>query len=257
MSVERVLEVARHQIGTAESPPGSNCQPYGEAYGWNGVAWCMQFCWWVLTEAGCGDLIPKSASTVVTRDWYRKRNQWHTQDPRPGDLVFFKFSGNSNPVNHVGLVEVVERGSLITIEGNTTGTSAGDQRNGGMVARRRRASNIVGYARPAYQEDELSQAQVDHIINQLRRDIGFARDQIMTHLGKRPDWAPVPAEQLPNIEVARRVDVGWARDQLMNEFASVKAEQDAQRKDLDALADLIEAIADKVGVPLPPPTGGQ
>jgi len=263
VTAARVLEVARRELGVAESPPNSNRQKYGKAYGWDGQPWCAQFVWYVLTQAGCGALIPKTASTVVMRDWYMKRGQWHTSGPQPGDLVFFKFSGNSNPVNHVGLVEAVEPGgTLITIEGNTSGSAAGDQRNGGMVARKRRASNVVGFARPAYpqQEDELSQAQVDQIIRQLRADIGFARDQIMTHLGKRPDQAPLPPAHLPGIEVARRVDVGYARDQLMAECAEIKHEQDQQRRDLDALFDLVESIAVKVGVPVERPTdapGGQ
>lgn len=151
MTTDRVLDVARGELGTAESPANSNRQKYGKAYGWDGVAWCAQFTWWVLTQAGCGPLIPKTASTVVMRDWYMKRNQWHTRNPRPGDLVFFKFPGNNNPVNHVGIVEAVEpAGTLITIEGNTAGTAAGDQRNGGGVYRKRRLANIVGFARPAY-----------------------------------------------------------------------------------------------------------
>lgn len=149
MNAAAVLIVARGEIGTAETPV--NRQKYGRAYGWDGVAWCAQFVWYVLTQAGCGPLVPKTASTVVMRDWYRDGNEWHTRDPRPGDLVFFKFPGNNNPVNHVGIVEHVEPGgTLITLEGNTAGTAAGDQRNGGMVARKRRLGNIVGFARPAY-----------------------------------------------------------------------------------------------------------
>lgn len=254
MTVAKVLEVARRELGTAESPPNSNRQKYGRAYGWDGVAWCAIFTWYVLTQAGCGALIPKSASTVQMRDWYMKRGQWHTTNPRPGDLVFFKFAGNNNPVNHVGIVEAVEAaGTVISIEGNTAGTTAGDQRNGGMVARKRRLSNIVGYARPAYapaqQEDELSQQQVD----QIRRDIGWARDQIMTHLGKRPDMSPLPPAQLAGVEVARRVDVGWARDQMLGEFATVKHEQEEQRKDLEELRVLVEAIAEKLGIPVDTP----
>jgi hypothetical protein len=151
VTAARVLEVARRELGVVESPPGSNRQKYGAAYGWNGVAWCAQWAWWVLTQAGCAPLAPKTASTVVMRDWYRQRGQWHTRSPQPGDLVFFKFPGNSNPVNHVGIVEAVEpAGTLITIEGNTAGTAVGDQRNGGMVARKRRMANVVGFARPAY-----------------------------------------------------------------------------------------------------------
>jgi hypothetical protein len=146
-----VLEVARRELGTVESPHGSNRTKYGQAYGWNGVAWCAIFCWYVFGRAGVAPLIPKSASTVVMRDWYRARGQWHTSNPQPGDLVFFKFPGNNNPVNHIGIVEGVEPGgTLVVIEGNTAGTASGDQRNGGMVARKRRMSNIVGFARPAY-----------------------------------------------------------------------------------------------------------
>lgn len=102
------------------------------------------------------------------------------------------------------------------------------------------------------QEDELSQQQVD----QINRNIGFARDQIMTHLGKRPDMPPLPAAQLPPVEVARRVDVGSARDQLVAELATVKAMFQEQGERLDAQADLLEAIAEKLGINFDTP-GGQ
>src|SRR5690606_41887003 len=115
--------------------------------------------------------------------------------------------------------------------------------NAGAAAGRGMADTIRN--QHAAQEAELSQQQVD----QLRRDIGFARDQIMTHLGKRPDRQPLPAAQLANVEVARRVDVGYARDQMLAEFASVKHEQEEQRKDLEELRGLLEAIAEKVRVP--------
>lgn len=82
-------------------------------------------------------------------------------------------------------------------------------------------------------EDEMSQQQVD----QLRSDIGFARDQILTRLGvNNPPNAPakLPPEQLAGIDPARRVDVGYARDQLVAELAAQRA--------------LLEAIAEKVGL---------
>jgi hypothetical protein len=106
-----------------------------------------------------------------------------------------------------------------------------------------RRAGVAGIRpRNAAQEDELSQQQVDQIIGALRRDLGFARDQIMTRLGvNNPSSAPpkLTPEQLAGIDPARRVDVGYARDQLVAELA-------AQRQ-------LIEAIAEKVGVPLTPP----
>ena len=249
VTAARVLDVARSQLGTAETPV--NRQPYGRAYGWDGVAWCAQYCWWVLTTAGCAPLVPKTASTVVMRDWYMKRGQWHTSGPRPGDLVFFKFPGNSNPVNHVGIVEHVEPGgTLLTLEGNTAGTNAGDQRNGGMVARKRRLANVVGFARPAYapinpeDEDDMFSDQDRELLNQLARrvDVGYARDQVLTRLGvSNPGNAPakLTPEQLAGIDPARRVDVGYARDQLVAELASQRA--------------LLEAIAAKVGLALDTP----
>lgn len=120
--------------------------------------------------------------------------------------------------------------------------------NAGSAAVRRVADKIRGGA-PAVQEDELSQQEVD----QLRRDIGWARDQIMTHLGKRPDMAPLPGPQLQAVEVARRVDIGWARDQLVAELATQKAMLADQGDRLDAQADLLEAIAEKLGIPLDTP----
>jgi hypothetical protein len=99
------------------------------------------------------------------------------------------------------------------------------------------------------QEEELSQQQVD----QIRRDIGFARDQLMTHLGKSPAAAPLPAAHLPGVEVARRVDVGYARDQLVAELASQRTLIQAQADRLAAQADLLEAIAEKLGIPMDTP----
>lgn len=87
------------------------------------------------------------------------------------------------------------------------------------------------------QEDEMSQQQVDQIISVLRRDLGFARNQILTRLGvNNPPHAPerLTPEQLAGIDPARRVDVGFARDQLVSELAAQRA--------------LIEAIARKVGL---------
>jgi DNA-binding transcriptional MerR regulator len=119
-----------------------------------------------------------------------------------------------------------------------------------------RRAGVAGIRpRAAQEDDELSQAQIDQlrrdIIDQLRRDLGFSRDQILTQLGvPDPEGAParLTPEQLAGIAPARRVDVGFARDQLVAELA-------AQRALIEAQADLIEAIAEKVGVPLTPPEG--
>src|SRR5690606_34175963 len=70
------------------------------------------------------------------------------------------------------------------------------------------------------QEDDdmgLSEADKQWMFSTFARrvDLGFARDQIMSHMGKDPEGAVVPEEVRPGIEVARRVDVGLVRDLLL------------------------------------------
>ena len=55
-------------------------------------------------------------------------------------------------ISHIGIVVGVKAKTVITIEGNTSGT--GDQRNGGMVMIKERAfgsgKEIVGFGRPKF-----------------------------------------------------------------------------------------------------------
>ena len=65
----------------------------------------------------------------------------------------------------------------------------------------------------------MSQAEV----NQLRADIGYARDQILSFLGvENPVSSParVDHDTALALENARRVDVGYAMDQIL---AAVRA----------------------------------
>jgi CHAP domain len=146
----RVLDVARTQIGTVEGAGGTN--PYGRAYGADRVAWCAQFVWWCFQQAGAGHLIPKTAYTPTLAGWYQQRGQ-ASRSPRVGSLVLFDWPGDGvDRISHVGLVEAVNpNGMLTTIEGNTTSGVAGNQRMGGGVWRRNRATSaVVVYGHPAY-----------------------------------------------------------------------------------------------------------
>ena len=49
---QKVVEVAKKEIGTTESPKNSNKTKYGKWFGFDGVAWCGMFCSWVYAEAG-------------------------------------------------------------------------------------------------------------------------------------------------------------------------------------------------------------
>lgn len=95
---------------------------------------------------------------------------------------------------------------------------------------------------PALTEDELSQAQVD----QLRRDIGYARDQILTALGVENTVnapAKLPPQALAGIAPARRVDVGYARDQILNALGGMTAPQQGGG-DSAQLAAIIRTLED-------------
>ena len=59
MSLERVIETARRELGEKEVPAGSNQTKYGRAFGWDGVPWCVIFLWWCFREAGEKDAFPE------------------------------------------------------------------------------------------------------------------------------------------------------------------------------------------------------
>lgn len=157
-TVNKILDLARAQIGTTEQPAGSNKVKYNTAYYGSEVSgaaypWCCAFIWWLFHELNAGALYyggGKTASCTTLMRYYKQQNQFYTKNPRPGDLVFFNFDSNVTDAEHIGIVEAVNGNIIITIEGNTSGAS---NDNGGIVMRRERRANVIlGFARPAYEE---------------------------------------------------------------------------------------------------------
>lgn len=161
MSLNKVMEIARGELGYTESPPGSNQTKYGRAYGWDGVPWCVIFLWWVFREAGEGQALyggGKTASCAALYRWYRDRGQTVSpEEIRPGDILLLNFSG-TREAQHCGLVTQVvnpEEGWYRTIEGNTSPGTGGSQDCGGCTAMKVRGRrNIVGVCRPGYGAEE-------------------------------------------------------------------------------------------------------
>lgn len=155
ISANTVINTAAKYIGVKENPPKSNnvifnTVYYGHAVSGSDYPWCGVFQWYVFNECGAGELYyggKKCAYTPTLANYYKSINRWYST-PKPGDLVFFKFSG-SNRINHVGLVtKVIDGVTIQTIEGNT---SSGNDANGGAVEQRTRSTKyIVGYGRPLY-----------------------------------------------------------------------------------------------------------
>ena len=156
---EQVLAIARKYIGVVEQPNNDvifNTKYYGHPVNGAQYPWCCVFCYEIYKEANASNLFcggQKTALCQFALDYYRKQKQFYTTNPQPGDLVFFKFGTTTRETNHIGFVESVnDDGSIVTIEGNT---SDSNQTNGGMVMRKTRRTNIVGYGRPDYKEDVL------------------------------------------------------------------------------------------------------
>ena len=168
MSMTKVLEMARKDLGYTENPPGSNRTKYGEAYGMNGVPWCVEALWFWFNEAGERMAFfggGRTASCSVLLRWYREQGLTvDVSEVQEGDIVLLNFNGKGTP-DHCGLVtgksDIINLStgkpySVWTIEGNTA-PSDGSQSNGGMVCEKTRCpSQIVDVCRPQYKPEPVT-----------------------------------------------------------------------------------------------------
>ena len=168
-SLEAIIEIAKKEVGTIEGPKDNETK-YGKWTGMNFQPWCQSFVSWCAFTSGLDPKkYPKSASTVAASDWFKKNNRWadaRNDDPSPGDWIYFDFPEDGvNRISHVGIcIKNNGNGTIQVIEGNTSGTSKGDQRNGGMCVEKTRAyvkdnklkliNGIVGWGRPVYAGEE-------------------------------------------------------------------------------------------------------
>ena len=168
-SVEAIIEVAKKEIGTIEGPKDNETK-YGKWTGANFLPWCQSFVSWSAFTSGLdAKRYPKSASTVAAADWFKKNNRWadaRNDDPTPGDWIYFDFPDDGvNRISHVGIcIKNNGDGTIEVIEGNTSGTNKGDQRNGGMCVQKTRGyeknnkkklmNAVVGWGRPIYVGEE-------------------------------------------------------------------------------------------------------
>jgi hypothetical protein len=157
-TAEKAVEFALKHKGYTENPPGSNRTKFGEAYGMNGVPWCMEFVWYVLFKLGVPIL--KTAYTPTAAQWFKDQQRGFTNEAeiQRGDVLFFDFPDSTHRIQHVGFAtDPLKAGRVPTIEGNTSAGSSGSQDNGGGVFTRDRGQlEIVYIGRPAYDDvDEL------------------------------------------------------------------------------------------------------
>ena len=164
---DKIIEIAKAEIGVTESPKNSNKQKYGKEYGVNGTAWCCQFVWWVFKHAGASPLFyggGKTAWVPSVRKHYTQKGKWIRRGngtPKPGDIIIFGNRDDSGSGKHIGIVTKITSSTVYTIEGNTT--KSGFSANGGMVAAKsysRSNANIAGYCSIDYDDKEKETVEV-------------------------------------------------------------------------------------------------
>lgn len=167
MNPSNLLRVAVGEIGYREGR--NNTTKYGaEMYGgqYQNQPWCGLFTDWCLQKVNMLRGEPSSVWTPGGAAAYQRANRWipRNGDVRPGDIVYFDFGGsqNVNLIDHVGIVESVTPGHLMTIEGNTSSSQLGSQSNGDGVYRRQRSRAIVvGYGRPQFTDAPTPPPNID------------------------------------------------------------------------------------------------
>ena len=150
-TANETLKRALAEVGYAETP--DNIQKFSQHFGVKVAQWCGYFVDYIIKHAGGKE--PKCHYTPAGAEGYKSLHRFmNLGSPKSGDIVFFDFPHDGiDRISHVGIVvKTLADGSVLCIEGNTSPTEKGDQRNGGCVAvKLRDRKTIVGWGRPHYE----------------------------------------------------------------------------------------------------------
>jgi len=134
MNGEKVIAIAKKEIGVTEVPFNSNKSKYGQWFGFDGVAWCGMFVSWCYFHAGfpLGNIgFLKGFAGCQTAFVHFTKKGEITTEPQIGDIVLFDWNCDKR-YDHVGIFDswIIKGKTFKTIEGNTSPTNAS---NGGCV----------------------------------------------------------------------------------------------------------------------------
>lgn len=151
---ERVISVAKKEIGYCETPAGTNKTKYGKWFGLDGVAWCGMFVSWCFAQAGyaLGNIgyLKGFAGCQSAYAFFKKNNMIISfEDAQPGDIVLCDWNGDGRFDHACIFVSKKDNNLINTIEGNTSATN---QSNGGQVQERIRDKKFCVFVRPTYKQ---------------------------------------------------------------------------------------------------------
>ena len=145
MSRAKVLETAKAELNTVESPAGSNKTKYGVWYNLNGQKWCAIFVSWVFDKAGnpLGNIqTPKGIHHCQSAHNYYKSKNKLTTTPEPGDIIIYDWEGNGY-ADHIGIFIKWKNTAKTLFEAYEGNTIQGNDSDGGKVMVRERSRNLV------------------------------------------------------------------------------------------------------------------
>ena len=153
---QKIIDIAKSEIGTSEKPLGSNNIKYNTWYYGHAVSganypWCAVFISWCADQAGIPtNIIPRTASVSNLQTFFINQGLYKNKgyNPNPGDIMIQK----SNGASHTGIVIESNGATFSTIEGNTSN----------KVAKRSYSLNdnrLSGFGTPQYIETQSAETQ--------------------------------------------------------------------------------------------------
>lgn len=162
--IDRVVQIAKSQVGTVETPKGSNKNKYAKFFDdlrksgvkiYNGLkdgaAWCDIFADYCYIQAVGVEIGPKmiyqplngcGAGVKFSAEYYRKNKAFYTS-PEVGDQIFYGKDGEPGTETHTGIVVKLTEKTVYTVEGNT-----GNEVKAKTVSRSQIGKKVVGFGRP-------------------------------------------------------------------------------------------------------------
>ena len=116
------------QIGTKETPPGSNNVRYNTLYYGREVSgdsypWCMAYIWASFYECGLSHLFydgKKTASCTTLMNWAKSKGRFFTSGFREGDIVLYDWDGDPSSEHTGYITQVISDTDIFVVEGNAS-----------------------------------------------------------------------------------------------------------------------------------------
>jgi hypothetical protein len=152
-----IVHTAQQQVGFVEG--ANNDNPYGTWYGMNHQPYCAMFVSWVFGQNNLSHLVAAQttkgfAYCPAGLAWFQQKScVVNKYDGRPGDIVFFSFTGTGQ-ADHVEIIVDASKDGITTVGGNTSPDHAltASQANGnGVYLRHRPYLYVLAIVRPQYE----------------------------------------------------------------------------------------------------------